>query len=117
VFEKSSASCEAKSSCSAGYSAPIQFRSFWEVWGFGAYIAFPFTSNLRFALSEAGKEAGGGAEGKVLDVESPLLRVIWGRVREVRDSLSVGAVMVLVCLGCYGLSWIGWLLRLQLYGV
>lgn len=51
-------------------------------------MAFPFTSNLNFALASGVMEVGIGAGGGVNEVASPLLKVIWGRTRLVRSSRS-----------------------------
>lgn len=62
-------------------------------------MAFPWTSNLSFALPSALREVvirGGGA---VFDVVSPLLRTIWGRTREVRSSWGVSAVGAMLDIG------------------
>jgi len=53
-------------------------------------MAFPSTSNLSFALPSAFRYCGVGAGGAVFDASSPLLRVICGRSRLVRASLSSG---------------------------
>jgi hypothetical protein len=89
MFEKSSSSCEPESSCSA--SDAISSQLFFIFGVSGTYMAFPFTSNLSLALSSAFMWEDVGAGAAVIDLSSPLLRVIWGRMRLVRASLSVGA--------------------------
>jgi hypothetical protein len=52
-------------------------------------MAFPWTSNLNFALPSALREAGTGRGAGVFEFSSPLLRTIWGRTRAVRASRGV----------------------------
>jgi hypothetical protein len=73
-------------------------------------MAFPFTSNLNLALPSALRLSGACMGGPVIEVTSPLERIILGRIRAVRASLSetfassvadgaMVALIVLVCLG------------------
>ena len=68
-------------------------------------MAFPSTSNLSFALPSAFRCCGIGAGGAVFDASSPLLRVICGRSRLVRASLSGGDADGSMILGNVGNFW------------
>lgn len=61
----------------------------WGLKGEGRYIAFPETENRCWARWVGVRFAGAGSGGEAIELASPVLKTIWGRIREVRASRSV----------------------------